>query len=100
MIELNNITKKFTLHNQGRTNISVFKNLNLKINPGEIVALTGPSGVGKSSILKMIYGNYVFQSGEIKINNYKIDYKYIAIYLSNLNTSCFFCFHRFFSIWV
>ncbi|MBD1133321.1 phosphonate C-P lyase system protein PhnL [Pelagibacterales bacterium SAG-MED44] len=76
MIELNNITKKFTLHNQGRTNISVFKNLNLKINPGEIVALTGPSGVGKSSILKMIYGNYVFQSGEIKINNYKIDYKY------------------------
>ena len=76
MIELNKITKKFTLHNQGRTNISVFKNLNLKINPGEIVALTGPSGVGKSSILKMIYGNYVFQSGEIKINNYKIDYKY------------------------
>ena len=76
MIELNNITKKFTLHNQGRTNISVFKNLNLKINPGEIVALTGPSGVGKSSILKMIYGNYFFQSGEIKINNYKIDYKY------------------------
>ena len=76
MIELNKITKKFTLHNQGKTKISVFKNLNLKINPGEIVALTGPSGVGKSSILKMIYGNYVFQSGEIKINNYKIDYKY------------------------
>ena len=75
MIELNKITKKFTLHNQGRTNISVFKNLNLKINPGEIVALTGPSGVGKSSILKMIYGNYFFQSGEIKINNYKIDHK-------------------------
>jgi alpha-D-ribose 1-methylphosphonate 5-triphosphate synthase subunit PhnL len=76
MIELNKITKKFTLHNQGKTNILVFKNLNLKINPGEIVALTGPSGVGKSSILKMIYGNYVFQSGEIKINNYKIDHKY------------------------
>ena len=75
MIELNNITKKFTLHNQGRTNISVFKNLNLKINPGEIVALTGPSGVGKSSILKMIYGNYVFQSGQIKINNHNIDHK-------------------------
>jgi alpha-D-ribose 1-methylphosphonate 5-triphosphate synthase subunit PhnL len=76
MIELNKITKKFTLHNQGKTNILVFNNLNLKINPGEIVALTGPSGVGKSSILKMIYGNYVFQSGEIKINNYKIDHKY------------------------
>ena len=76
MIELNNITKKFTLHNQGRTNISVFKNLNLKINPGEIVALTGPSGVGKSSILKMIYGNYVFQSGQIKINNHNLDHNY------------------------
>ena len=75
MIELNKITKKFTLHNQGKTNILVFKNLNLKINPGEIVALTGPSGVGKSSILKMIYGNYVFQSGQIKINNHNIDHK-------------------------
>ena len=75
MIELNKITKKFILHNQGKTNILVFKNLNLKINPGEIVALTGPSGVGKSSILKMIYGNYVFQSGQIKINNHNIDHK-------------------------
>ena len=55
MIELNKITKKFTLHNQGKTNILVFKNLNLKINPGEIVALTGPSGVGKSSILNLKY---------------------------------------------
>ena len=36
----------------------------------------GPSGVGKSSILKMIYGNYVFQSGQIKINNHNIDHKY------------------------
>ena len=75
MIELNKITKKFTLHNQGKTNILVFNNLNLKVNPGEILALTGPSGVGKSSILKMIYGNYVFQSGQIKINNHNIDHK-------------------------
>jgi alpha-D-ribose 1-methylphosphonate 5-triphosphate synthase subunit PhnL len=75
MIELNKITKKFTLHNQGKTNILVFNNLNLKVNPGEIVALTGPSGIGKSSILKMIYGNYVFQSGQIKINNHNIDHK-------------------------
>ena len=76
MIELNKITKKFTLHNQGKTNILVFNNLNLKINPGEIVALTGPSGVGKSSILKMIYGNYVFQSGQIKVNDHDIDHTY------------------------
>ena len=75
MIELNKITKKFTLHNQGKTNILVFNNLNLKVNPGEIVALTGPSGIGKSSILKMIYGKYVFQSGQIKINNHNIDHK-------------------------
>ena len=34
--------------------------------PGECVVLGGPSGIGKSSILKMIYGNYRCDAGRIQ----------------------------------
>ena len=35
-------------------NITVLKNVNLKINKGELVSLTGPSGSGKSTLLHII----------------------------------------------
>ena len=51
MIEVKKVNKSFTLFNQNNAKITVFKNLNFEVNPGEIVALKGPSGIGKSSIL-------------------------------------------------
>jgi polar amino acid transport system ATP-binding protein len=54
--------------------LHVLKDVEVKVEKGEIVSLIGPSGSGKSSLLKMLVGLLVPQSGEVKINNEIIDY--------------------------
>ncbi len=74
IIELKNVNKKFILHNQKGTVLNVLKNINLEIKTGECIGLVGKSGIGKSTFLKMLYGNYLPSSGEINIyNNNKIN---------------------------
>ena len=51
IIRLSKISKTF-FGNQ--KNITVLKNINLKINKGELISLTGPSGSGKSTLLHII----------------------------------------------
>ncbi len=58
--------KKTYKHLDG--NITLFNNLNIKINHGELVALVGPSGSGKSSLLHLLALLDEPTNGEIKIN--------------------------------
>ena len=51
IIKLSQISKKFL---RNKKDITVLKNINLKINKGELVSLTGPSGTGKSTLLHII----------------------------------------------
>lgn len=67
MISLRNVSKTFTLHNQGAAVIDVLSGVNLTVEPGECVALTGSSGAGKSTLMRMIYGNYMACDGEILV---------------------------------
>ena len=45
----------------------VINNVNLAVNKGEIVSIIGPSGSGKSSLLKLLVGLLLPQSGNIHI---------------------------------
>jgi alpha-D-ribose 1-methylphosphonate 5-triphosphate synthase subunit PhnL len=69
MIRIDGVSKRFTLHNQGGTVIEVMREADLAVAPGECVALTGPSGTGKSTLMRMIYGNYLAASGSIRVGD-------------------------------
>jgi len=58
MIVLQNINKKF-----GK--LQVLQNLNLKFNEGECIALIGPNGCGKTTLIKCILGMVLPDSGDI-----------------------------------
>lgn len=47
-------------------------NINLEIGAGETVAFVGPSGAGKTTLVKLLVGLYRPTSGEIYFNNYPI----------------------------
>ena len=72
MIEVQDVTKSFTLHQQGSTVIPVLTGGNLTVKAGECVALTGVSGSGKSTLMRMIYGNYLTQSGSIRVGSVEV----------------------------
>ena len=54
--------------------LHVLKDINLNVEKGEILSLIGPSGSGKSSLLKMLVGLLTPKSGEVNLNNKSISY--------------------------
>jgi alpha-D-ribose 1-methylphosphonate 5-triphosphate synthase subunit PhnL len=67
MIHIDNLSKAFTLHNQGGTVLPVMAGAGLTVAPGECVGLTGQSGAGKSTLMRMVYGNYLANGGQILV---------------------------------
>ena len=68
-LEVRNVDKSFTMHLRGGLRLPVVADLSFSVASGECVVLGGPSGIGKSSILKMVYGNYAVDRGEILVAN-------------------------------
>jgi alpha-D-ribose 1-methylphosphonate 5-triphosphate synthase subunit PhnL len=60
-----NIAKEFTVHTRGGLKINGYENISFELNRGEFLSLYGPSGLGKSSVLKALYRTYTTTSGEI-----------------------------------
>ena len=52
---------------------SLIENFNLKVNPGERIAIVGPTGCGKTTLINLLMRFYNINSGEIKIDNINID---------------------------
>src|SRR5262245_55434121 len=69
VLELTAVAKTFTMHLQGGLQLPVLRDVAFGVEPGQCITLTGPSGVGKSSILKLIFGNYRCDSGQIHIRH-------------------------------
>ena len=55
----------------------ILKDINIEAKPGETIALVGPTGAGKTTILALIVRNYEIQKGQILIDG--IDIKKIKI---------------------
>jgi alpha-D-ribose 1-methylphosphonate 5-triphosphate synthase subunit PhnL len=67
ILAVSGVDKTFTMHLQGGQRLPVLHKLAFEVHAGECVALGGASGAGKSSILKMIYGNYAVNRGSIVV---------------------------------
>ncbi|CAK1245987.1 ABC-type polar amino acid transport system [Fructobacillus fructosus] len=62
MIQIQNLTKQFG-------DKTIFKNLSLTLDDGEILTVMGPSGIGKTTLIKVLTGLEEAQSGTITIEN-------------------------------
>jgi alpha-D-ribose 1-methylphosphonate 5-triphosphate synthase subunit PhnL len=68
VLELAAVSKTFTMHLQGGVRLPVVSDVTFAVRAGECAVLAGPSGVGKSSILKMIFGTYRCDIGHIFVH--------------------------------
>lgn len=71
MIQINELNKKFA-------KLEVLKNINLACESGECIALIGPNGCGKTTLIKSILGMVLPDSGSITFNGKSIlgEYNY------------------------
>ncbi|MFM9942678.1 MAG: phosphonate C-P lyase system protein PhnL [Hyphomicrobiaceae bacterium] len=69
LLEVRDVSKTFTMHLRGGTSIPVLATVSLSLRPAECLALIGPSGIGKSSLLRMIFCNYRCDSGSIRVRD-------------------------------
>lgn len=67
MIEVRGLGKMFTLHNQGGIRLPVLQAVDFDAAAGDCLVLAGPSGTGKSTLLRCLYGNYLATEGSIRV---------------------------------
>ncbi|MEM1047202.1 MAG: phosphonate C-P lyase system protein PhnL [Pseudomonadota bacterium] len=66
---LSDVAKSFTMHLQDGLVLPVVRKVDFSVSAGECAVLGGPSGIGKSSILKMVFGNYRCSAGRILVTD-------------------------------
>lgn len=67
VMEVKNLSKTFTLHQQHGTRLLVLRELDFTVHAGECLILQGQSGAGKSTLLRTLYGNYLPSSGQLMV---------------------------------
>lgn len=69
MIRVEQLSKTFTLHNQGGIQLPILQNINLEILAGQCTVLNGASGSGKSTLLRTLYANYLPSEGAVYVRH-------------------------------
>lgn len=65
VLDARGVHKHFTLHLRDGLRLPVLDRMDLQVHAGECVALVGPSGRGKSTLMKCLYGSYAVDAGEL-----------------------------------
>ena len=73
LVEVRGLGKMFTLHNQGGIRLPVLNAIDFDAARGECLVLSGPSGTGKSTLLRCLYGNYLATEGSIRLRDTSAD---------------------------
>ena len=66
---VSDVAKTFTMHLRGGIRLPVFERLSFTLTAGKCAVLAGPSGTGKSTVMKMVYGNYGVDCGQIIVDH-------------------------------
>jgi ATP-binding cassette subfamily C protein CydD len=61
------------LHFAHVAGVPVLSGLNLEVGAGEAVAVTGPSGVGKTTLLRILQGELKAGSGDVRVNGTRLE---------------------------
>lgn len=88
MIKFDNVTATY------KKNIGIF-NISFEVKPGELVFIMGPTGAGKSTILKTIYKDILIDSGKIFLNKKEISNSNSDLSISNTRSKIGMIFQDF-----
>src|SRR3954451_16790455 len=92
-ISVSNVTKSYPV---GGTRLAVLKHLDVALERGEMVAVVGASGVGKSTLLHVIGGLDAADEGQVRIGDTQLDTLSPAAVVAfrNQNVGFVFQFHH------
>lgn len=82
--QINSICFKNVFFTYPNKNLEVLKNISFNINKNERIALVGPNGSGKTTIVKLIIRLYNTEQGDIILNDKSIEEYDLASYRDNI----------------
>jgi cell division transport system ATP-binding protein len=88
MIKFDNVTATY------KKNIGIF-NISFEVKPGELVFIMGPTGAGKSTVLKTIYKDILIDSGKIFLDKNEISNSNSDLSISNTRSKIGMIFQDF-----